>query len=154
MAQTSRPKESTHTRLVIGIDPNTNDGRSKAFRYGAGECLIGAQKLDAGFPDLTGEYILTFHALELGLKAFLAKHGLTNEQLRKKPFSHNLVNLYNEACKRGLSISLPNIEDTIAWINEYHDQGSLLRYDFTNARELPMCTTLFPIVEAILVASK
>lgn len=103
---------------------------------------------------MTGEYILTFHALELGLKAFLAKSGLSNDELRKKPFSHNLVNLYGEACKRGLSISLHKVEETIEWINEYHDQGALLRYDFAQTRELPMCATLFPIVQAILAASE
>jgi hypothetical protein len=42
----------------------------------------------------------------------------------------------------------------IEWINEYHDKGALLRYDFENPRALPMCETLFPIVEAILVATK
>jgi hypothetical protein len=147
-----RPRGNVSTRLVLGIDPNTDEGRAKAFRNGAGECLIGALKLNDGLGNLTGEYILTFHALELGLKAFLAKSGLSNDKLRKKPFSHNLVNLYAEACKRGLSISLHQVDETIEWINEYHDQGAL-RYEFTQTRELPMCETLFPIVEAVLAAS-
>lgn len=148
------PQTPTTTRLVIGIDPNTPAGRSKAFRNGAGECLQGAMKLNAVFQDLTPAYIITFHALELALKAFLAKNGLTNDQLRKNPFGHNLENLYGEACKHGLLLSIPNVVGTIEWINEYHDKGALLRYDFENMRELPMCETLFPIVEAILVASK
>jgi hypothetical protein len=100
MPQTStRSKTSTHVRLTAGIDPSTDAGRAMALRFGAGECLTGAKKLDAGFPDLTGEYILTFHALELALKAFLAKSGVTNDELRKT-YGHNLVELYKEACKR------------------------------------------------------
>jgi hypothetical protein len=154
MSQTSsRAMASTHTRLAVGIDPSTDAGRAKALRYGASECLLGAMKLDEGFPDLTGEYILTFHALELAFKAFLAKNGVTNDDLQKK-YSHNLVSLYKAACNRGLIISFPDIDNTLAWINEYHGKGALLRYDFTNPRELPMCATLFPLVNAVLSASK
>jgi hypothetical protein len=148
------PQTPTHYRLVVGVDPKTPDGRSKAFRNGAGECLQGAMILDAKFKDQTPSYILTFHALELALKAFLAKNGLTNDQLRTKPYGHDLHSLYGEACKHGLSISILNVAVTIEWINEYHDKGALLRYDFENPRALPMCETLFPIVEAILVATK
>ena len=109
--------------------------------------------MDAVFKDQTPSYILTFHALELALKAFLAKNGLTNNELWKT-HGHDLDSLYGEARKRGLSISFPNVAVTIEWVNEYHDKGALLRYDFENPRALPMCETLFPIVEAILVATK
>jgi len=149
-----RPRGNVSTRLVVGIDPNTDEGRAKAFRNGAGECLFGAQKLNDGLGNLTGEYILTFHALELGLKAFLAKSGLSHSDLRKKPFQHNLLNLYDEACRRGLALSIHNARGHIEWINEYHDQGALIRYEFTQTRELPSCGTLFPIVEEVLAASK
>jgi hypothetical protein len=40
------------------------------------ECLMAAIELDRGFSDRTGEYILTFYAIELGLKAFLIKRGV------------------------------------------------------------------------------
>ena len=78
--------------------------------------------------------------------------------------------------KHGLSISIPDVAGTIEWINKYHDKDALFRpltddlpseldtklaapkrallYDFENMRELPMCETLFPVVEAILVATK
>jgi hypothetical protein len=42
-------------------------------------------------PSAAGEYILTLHALELALKAFLAQQGLSSKKLRSKPFRHNLV---------------------------------------------------------------
>jgi hypothetical protein len=154
MTQNStRASTPTHVRLAIGIDSSTDAGRSKALRYGAGECLIGAKKLDEAFPDLTGEYILTFHALELALKSFLAKNGVSDHDLRRQ-YGHDLVSLYNEACQHGLAVSFPDIDNAIVWINEFHSRGALLRYDFANMRELPMCSTLFPLVEVILAASK
>ena len=149
-----RLRGSVSTRLVTGIDPKTDGGRAKAFLNGAGECLIGAKKLDDGFSNLTGEYILTFHALELALKSFLAKSGLTNQQLKRKPYGHNLVNLYAEAQTRGLSISLPDAEHLIKWSNEFHDGDAFVRYEFTITRELPMCAVLFPLIEEVLSASK
>ena len=102
-----RPRGNVSTRLVVDIDANTDAGRAKGFRNGADECLWGAQKLNDGFASLTPEYILTFRALDLALKAFLAKSGLTNAELRKKPYCHNLNNLFAEACKRGLEVSTP-----------------------------------------------
>ena len=148
-----RPRGNVTTRLVAGIDPATAEGRAKAFRLGAEECLGGAKKLHTGFPD-TGEYVLTFHSLELALKSFLAKGGVSDAALAKNPYGHNLQALYSEATKRGLKVSVPHVEAIIEWVNEYHDKGALLRYDFTQTRELPNCSTIFPIIEEILAASK
>jgi hypothetical protein len=67
------PQTPTHYRLVVGIDPKTPDGRSEAFRKGAGECLQGAMILDAKFKDQTSSYILTFHALEASPESLLSK---------------------------------------------------------------------------------
>jgi hypothetical protein len=39
----------------------------------------------------------TLHAIELGLKAFLAKSGLTEAQLSKNPYGHDLVFRGSEA---------------------------------------------------------
>ena len=114
-----RPRGNVSTRLVVDIDPNTDEGRAKALRHGALECLLGAQKLNDGLGSLTGEYILTFHALELGLKAFLARSGLSDGVLRKKPFHHNLLNLYDEACRRGLVVSIHDARNLIEWINDF-----------------------------------
>jgi hypothetical protein len=61
------------------IDPDTPAGLCKALGIGADICLTGAKRLDdasSGW-DLPDRQILAFHALELALKAFLAKHGLT-----------------------------------------------------------------------------
>lgn len=149
-----RASASTGTRLVIGIDASTPDGLSQALAIGAGECLMGAKTLDKAFSDLTGEYILTFHAIELGLKAFLIKCWLSEEELRKKKFGHDLDRLYDEAVKRGLSLNVENAEKLLVWVNEWHNEGVKIRYQFIGERTLPICATLFPLVEAIISASK
>src|ERR1700719_3444553 len=116
---TIRAQATSTMRLPpYGIDTSTPDGLSRAFAIGAGELLYSARKLDDGFGALTAEYIITFHAIELGLKAFLVKQGLTEVQLRtQKPFVHNLIGLFEEAKRRGLALDLANADEVIAWVN-------------------------------------
>jgi len=85
---------------------------------------------------------------------FLANCGLSNAELARKPYGHDLLKLYAEARARGLKVSIHKAAELLEWVNEYHDQGALLRYDFTETRELPSCSTLFPIVKEILAASE
>jgi len=142
---------SSATRLPpAGLDLSTPAGLAKALAIGASECLKAAHDLDAGFSDLTGEYIVTFHAIELGLKAFLISKGVTEKQLRKRPFGHDLVHLYEEAKTRGMLLNIPNTDDLISWINEWHCDEVKIRYDFKQARTLPICNALFPLAEAII----
>lgn len=117
-----RARASTAHRAT-DIDPSTQEGLSKAYGLGASECLMAAEMLDGGFSDLTGEYIVAFHALELGLKAFLVKRGFDAETLRKKPYGHDLEHLYAEAVNHGLVISYPNADKMISWVNEWHCDG-------------------------------
>jgi hypothetical protein len=142
------------TWLSNDIDPNTPAGLCEALRTGAEICLTGAKKLDASSPrwDLPDRQILAFHALELALKAFLAKDGLTRETLRNKPYGHDLDRLYSEAVQCGLSLPPPS-KELIAAVNEYH-RAHIIRYEFATTRIVPTCATLFPIVEAILAACK
>ena len=126
----------------------------KPFATELASASLAQRSLHDGFPDLTGEYILTFHALELALKAFLAKCGLSNAALARKPYGHDLLKLYAEARARGLKVSVHKAAELLEWVNEYHDQGALLCYDFTETRELPSCATLFPIVKEILAESQ
>jgi hypothetical protein len=69
----------TVTWLSNDIDPNTPAGLCEALWRGAEICLTGTKTLDASSSgwDLPDRQILAFHALELALKAFLAKRGLT-----------------------------------------------------------------------------
>jgi HEPN domain-containing protein len=142
------------TWLSNHSDPNTPAGLCEALRTGAEICLIGAKKLHASSPgwDLADRQILAFHALELALKAFLAKHGLTRKKLRNKPYAHDLDRLYSDAVQRGLSLP-PRSKELIAAVNEYHS-AHIIRYEFATTRTVPTCKSLFPIVEAILAACK
>jgi len=146
------PRGAVVTWLSNDIDPNTPGGLCETLRRGAQICLTGAKKLDELSPgwDLPDRQILTFHALELALKAFLAKHSLTSEMLRNEPYRHNLDRLYSEAVERGLSLQ-PHSKELIGAINEYHYKH-IIRYEFAKTRTVPMCSKLFPIVEAILLA--
>jgi hypothetical protein len=148
----TRYRGDTVTWLNIHIDPNTPLGLCKAFRHGADICLTGAKKLDGLSPgwDLPDKQILAFHALELALKAYLAKHGLTRETLRKKPYVHDLDRLYSDVVEHGLSLPTGS-KELIAAINECHN-AHIIRYEFATTREVPTCKELFPIVEAILAA--
>jgi hypothetical protein len=140
-----------HVRIA-NIDTSTSQGLAKAFRHGATECLFNAEALAKGeTADLTGHYIITLHAIELGLKAYLAKTGLTERELRTKPYGHDLVYLYDEAVRRGLALNVPHADKTLRSLNAYH-QKPVLRYDFAETRELPRCCALFPIISTILDA--
>jgi hypothetical protein len=141
------------TRIVTGIDPATMEGQSRALAHGATECLIAAEQLDKGMPDFTGEYILTFHAIELGLKAFLLKHGVPDQCLHSY-YGHDVVRLYEAAKQRGMSLSVPDVEAMLAWVNEWNYRRARIRYEFTHTRSFPVCNTLFPLAGAIINASK
>jgi hypothetical protein len=145
---------SNHIR-ISNIDTSTPQGLADAFRHGATECPFNAEALDKGkTANLTGHYIITLHAIELGLKAFLAKRGLTEIQLSRNPYGHDLVSLYSEAVKRGLQANVPDMESTLKLLNTYHHKGAILRYDFASTRELPVCSDLFPIISGLLNASR
>lgn len=107
MSNHARNRGNVVTRVPVDIDLNTDEGRCKAFHQLAGECLGGAKTIAAGYPQS-----MTAHALELGLKAFLAKFGVSNETLQNT-FGHNLLMLHEEACKRGLSISAANAKSAV-----------------------------------------
>jgi hypothetical protein len=147
-----RPSASTATRLIpFGLDISTVQGLAKAYAIGAGECLADAQRLQQElFSDRTGHYIITFHAIELGLKAFLIGKGYEEESLRSKPFGHNLGELLKAAKAKGLVLTTPHAGELIEWINEWHCDGVKIRYEFTEDRALPMCEVLLPLASEII----
>lgn len=148
-----RDKVVQTVRLASGIDPSTPEGLSRAFARGASECFIAAEVLDTRFADTTGEYILLLHCIELALKAFMIKCGMTEAVLRKKHFGHDLVRLYEAAEQHGLQLNAPDIE-LIRWVNEWHNDGVKIRYEFGTPRALPMCEVLLPIAAKILDATR
>jgi hypothetical protein len=65
-------------------------------------------------------YFLLSHSIELSLKAFLAIHGKTAEQLQKE-FGHKLNKLLEEATKRGFVIT-PSARKDIARLEKAHNK--------------------------------
>ena len=154
-----------------GINRNTQDGLSNTYSIIAGECLDDAKRLHKVLPDpdTTGKYIITCHALEVSLKAFLVRHGLTEIQLSRAPYGHNLNNLYNSSLKKGLRLRLSglspsDVKEAIELFNRYHYEYKedglhdealryALRYD-AGLKVLPSCGVLIDIIEGVLNAVK
>ena len=59
------------------------------------------------------------HAIELALKAYLAKLGATPQQLRQLERRHNLNKLLTEAVEKGLHLTTPT-QDGIRALAEAH----------------------------------
>ena len=88
-----RSRGNVITFAFTGLDALPDE-----FSLGAQICLDGAEKLATTSIPTPATYILAFHAMELVLKAYLAKEGVSERTLRKK-YGHNLVKLYDKACK-------------------------------------------------------
>jgi len=127
--------------------PKTDAGRAQAFGDGAREFLQSARALNASL-SYRGQYVLTFHALELALKSFLAGRGVSDVELRNK-YKHDLDKLYEEACKHGLTLNNPHAARLIKDANQHHEK-SLLRYLFKASFSLPTPEIAFPIIDEIL----
>jgi hypothetical protein len=98
------------------------------------------------------QHILLYHTIELALKGYLLQNAAgLNEKKLKDRFSHNLEKLYAAAKANGLNVQANNDAELIKWANEHHNFG-LLRYNIENFKELPYCTDIYPIIDAILAA--
>jgi len=150
MLVSMRPQVHSVIQIVpFGRILSTQAGR---FRLEASRCLSAARILQAHhLKNETPHYIVLFHAIELGLKAFLIKHGIGIKVLERRPYRHDLSALFKEAVRRGLNLDDPNAGGLIDWINEWHEKPRL-RYDFDTVRELPTCAVLAPLAEAIIEA--
>lgn len=139
---------------AIDCDLKSVEGRSRALAIGALECLEDAKSLSGvNNVDTTGCLILTFHALELSLKSFLVKKGISEEILLKN-YSHDLLKLYKKSRNLGLSLHEPDMLSLLESINEWHKAKRKIYFEFALNRKLPACQTLFPIVNKVLEASK
>jgi hypothetical protein len=146
-------------------DLRTSSGRADAYKSLAVQICHDVSQMRE---DSLGQVILVLHALELALKAYLIHAGLNEEQLSRRPFSHNLNNAYLEAKKRGLQIIVgkdlephdiilrhsdfhgDKTDRLIQWASQLHDRG-LLRYELRDV-SLPTCIDLLPIIRAVLEA--
>jgi hypothetical protein len=136
--------------IVMGMNNlETRNGIANAYKSLAANIYQSAKTMLA---NCVGQHILLYHAIELALKGYLLQHdaSLDEEKLQKK-FSHDLEKLYEAAKAKGLKVKVKNEGDLIKWANEHHNFG-LLRYDIANFKTLPICTDIYPVVDAILVA--
>lgn len=153
MTSAFRANTSTMTRLTpIGLDDPTGQGLAQAYRIGAGELLADARLLLENMfsSNRTGNYIITLHAIELGLKAFLLARGYTEKQLTGKPFGHDLEKLYAAAKLCELQLDTPNAGELITWCTEWHSRRVKIRYQFAEQRTLPLCESLVPLASEII----
>jgi len=64
---------------------NPHHALARTFKSGAPECVACARELEN--LNSTPQYILTFHALELALKSYLASKGMPASTLKEKIFA-------------------------------------------------------------------
>lgn len=100
----------------------------------------------------TACHFLAAWTLELLLKSYLSHTGMTESQLKHKPFGHDLEALWAEASSRGLSVS--NIPTR--WcqlLNGIHDYPFHSRYPTSAAGYIgPNLRTLNTELEAVFTA--
>ena len=140
-----RAQASSIIRMAPFSFDETPNSYRKAYALGAADCLDAALRMNQGHGDRTPEKILTFHALELGLKAYLISQGIRPERLARRPFGHDLDGLYVEANKRGLQLQYREAAYMLEWINEWHSEGAKIRYDFVSQRDLRWDLSFFPL---------
>jgi hypothetical protein len=136
------------------FDLSTPAGLCGAFNDLARVCQEDAMRLEDCSQGYTspGAYILIAHALELSLKAFLAKHQISEKELRTC-YGHDLDRLYNKAIEVGLHRSVSEAKKSeakkkIARINKPHNENAL-RYDLST-RTLPSGSAVLEVIDAIL----
>jgi hypothetical protein len=92
--------------------------------------------------------------LELGLKDFLIEKGCKPKELARKPYGHDLEQLYSEAQAAGLVLRFELVEYMLEQIHEWHNGPARVRYEFAEEKTLPMCEVVFPLVKEILRRTK
>ena len=80
------------------------------------------RKSPAGNPPDRPRYFLFCHAIELALKAFLALHGLTQDELAQKPYGHDLEALMNKAVQLGLRFDRHDTASQLLLLNQAHTE--------------------------------
>lgn len=90
---------------------------------------------------------LTAQSLECLLKAFLSHNGLSEKDLAKKPFGHDLEHWWSESIKRGFPFEMP---DWCPILNAGH-RSLKYRYPMKlRGHSLPDTTFLYEQLRAIL----
>ncbi len=112
----------------FGMDP-------VGFAVYATQFLQAAQSIPKTAKFTPVPYYVLCRALELILKAFLLAKGIGQEQLRRRPFGHNLEALWRAAKSKGLMdvvSALPgSFEPHLAMANSYYKGKGFEYFDFS-----------------------
>jgi hypothetical protein len=111
---------------------------------GAAEALLsGVQPLASSLPRTA--WPLTFLAgqvVECLLKAYLAKRGVREEELKQRSVRHNLLKLWSQAVSHGLSFA-PRDPIWLQRLSELHNGPYVIRYPMgLNGVVLPQCAEM------------
>ncbi len=124
--------------------------------FGVAESLMPGVKLLASGPISTSLALafLCAHVLECLLKAFLAREGMPDSELRNHSIRHDLAKLWSEAAARGLCINA-SPPDWVMCLSHLHSPPSyFLRYStgvhaIVSPAAQPMVSELEIILEAV-----
>ena len=101
-------------------------------------------------------YYLYSHAIELTLKAFLRSRGLTANELARRPWSHDLLKLWDGCFERGFTSDLHTRLTTGAVVDLLAPYAATyeFRYVQAGARTLPTLEVVREAAEALQAAIK
>lgn len=113
--------------------------------------FLKAGQILAAQPNLTLPlYFVLSHAVEVILKSYLASHGASEEELRKK-VGHRLLRAYSRARKTGFVPADARIPEIIRWMDPYH-KSFFFRYRGTGhgCKQLPAPKDFADVVSALV----
>jgi hypothetical protein len=123
--------------------------------FGVAENLMPGVKLLASGPTSTSLALafLCAHVLECLLKAFLAREGMSDSELRSQSIRHDLAKLWSEAVARGLHVSAAP-PDWVTCLSRLHAPPYFLRYSphvhaIVSPAAQPMVSELEMILEVV-----
>lgn len=94
--------------------------------------------------------MLIAHAIELYLKAWLSEKGVTTQELRRRPYGHDLTTLFAEAKTRGLiEPARPpqqSFQDMIESFAEHHGDYSFRYPDSGWTYNVPQMDIVFDVL--------
>ena len=100
-------------------------------------------------------YHLFSHAIETVLKSFLLTKGCSPQELSRKPYGHNLEELYAACLRRGLRLGRAGWSwrrDMIQLVNHLHDTPYVLRYHKVGLYRIPTDDALMRLCKILFEA--
>ena len=131
-------KTSWVHRTSIGFARTVSDVEraSCEAHFLAGEFLTDATALGGALGTENGApvYVLYIHAIEMALKSYLLRRGVTEQQLKR--MGHDLPDLLNQARARGLMTNDPDTDHIITELGKATHKAAI-RYDMPYQMPMP-----------------